>query len=258
MPTRDETPIGEPCWIDLSTTDPDASRSFYGDLFGWTSEDAGEQFGHYINFAKDGRPVAGGMRNDGSAGMPDAWTVYLATDDTAKVAEAAESGGGQVHMPPMDVMDLGTMALIADPGGAAIGVWKPGTFNGFGMVAEPGAPAWFELMTRDYDASVAFYRDVFRWNTHTVGDTEEFRYTTCGEGDAMAAGIMDATGFLPEGVPAHWSVYFGTADTDASLARVVELGGAVVDPATDTPYGRLATASDVTGARFKLVQAPGA
>lgn len=48
MPTRDETPFGAPCWIDLYTSDPDASRSFYGDLFGWTSEDAGEEFGGYI------------------------------------------------------------------------------------------------------------------------------------------------------------------------------------------------------------------
>lgn len=64
---------------------------------------------------------------------------------------------------------------------------------------------------------------------------------------------MDAAGFLPEAVPAHWSIYFGVEDTDAALARVVELGGSVVQGAEDTPYGRLAAAADPTGARFKLV-----
>jgi hypothetical protein len=64
---------------------------------------------------------------------------------------------------------------------------------------------------------------------------------------------MDAAGFLPDGAPAHWSVYFGVADTDAALARITELGGSTVVAAQDTPYGRLATATDPTGARFKLV-----
>ena len=86
-----------------------------------------------------------------------------------------------------------------------------------------------------------------------MGDSPEFRYTTLGEGEEQLAGIMDASGFLPEGVPAHWSVYFRVDDTDAALKQAVELGGTVVVPAEDTPYGRLATAADPTGAVFKLV-----
>ncbi|MDQ1375356.1 MAG: uncharacterized protein QOJ09_2694 [Actinomycetota bacterium] len=253
MPKRDEAPIGAPCWIDLFTSDPDKSRAFYGELFGWTSEEAGEEYGGYINFSKDGAMVAGAMRNDGTQGTPDMWTVYLATDDAQKTADAAVANGGQVHVPPMGVGELGIMGLVADVGGAAIGFWQPGLHKGFGVHAEPGAPAWFELHTRDYDATVRFYRDVFRWDTHTVSDSPEFRYTTLFEGDGQEAGIMDASAFLPEGVPAHWSIYFGSTDADASLAKIAELGGSVVTPAEDTPYGRLATAADPTGAVFKLV-----
>jgi predicted enzyme related to lactoylglutathione lyase len=253
VPKRDEAPIGAPCWIDLFTSDPDKSRAFYGELFGWTSEEAGEEYGGYINFSKDGAMVAGAMRNDGTQGTPDMWTVYLATDDAQKTADAAVANGGQVHVPPMGVGELGIMGLVADVGGAAIGFWQPGLHKGFGVHAEPGAPAWFELHTRDYDATVRFYRDVFRWDTHTVSDSPEFRYTTLVEGDGQEAGIMDASAFLPEGVPAHWSIYFGSTDADASLAKIAELGGSVVTPAEDTPYGRLATAADPTGAVFKLV-----
>jgi predicted enzyme related to lactoylglutathione lyase len=86
-----------------------------------------------------------------------------------------------------------------------------------------------------------------------VSDAPEFRYTTLGEGDAQLAGIMDASVF-PADAPSGWSIYFGTDDADKSLARTVDLGGKIVRPAEDTPYGRLAQASDPTGSRFKLVQ----
>jgi predicted enzyme related to lactoylglutathione lyase len=153
----------------------------------------------------------------------------------------------------MDVADLGSMAVVADPSGAAIGIWQPGRHQGFGVVGEPGSPSWFELHTRDYQASVSFYQEVFGWDTHVLSDTPEFRYTTLGHGEQALAGIMDAASFLPDGVPAHWSVYFGVEDTDAALAQIVDLGGSVTRIAEDTPYGRLAAAIDPTGAQFKLV-----
>jgi predicted enzyme related to lactoylglutathione lyase len=267
MPVREMAPIGAPCWIDLFTSDPDTTIPFYNELFGWTSESSGEEFGGYFTFSKNGEAVAGGMRNDGSAG-PDSWFVYLATDDARAVAEAAKGNGGTVIADAMQVQDLGTMAVVLDPGGAAVGAWQPGTLEGVRLFAEPGAPGWFELHTRDYDRTVDFYKKVFHWDAHTMSDTPQFRYTTHGEGDTAVAGIMDAAvelppgapanAVLPEGASAHWSVYFVTPDTDAALDRVVELGGSVILPADDSPYGRLAQAADPTGIQFKLVQDAGA
>ena len=256
MPKRDAAPLGAPSWVELFTSDPDRGKSFYGELFGWTSEDAGEEYGGYINFSKDGVRVAGCMRNDGSSGMPDLWSIYLATDDAQKVQEAATANGGGVIVPAMQVMSLGSMVVVSDPGGAAIGGWQSGEHRGFGLYNEPGTPSWFELHTRAYDDSVRFYDEVFKWDSHVLSDAPDFRYTTYGEGDDALAGIMDATGFLPEGVPSHWSVYFEVEDVDASLARVADLGGTTVVPGEDTPYGRLATAADSTGALFKLRTSP--
>ena len=253
MPKRDEAPIGAPCWIDLFTSDPDKSRAFYGELFGWTAEEPNEDFGGYFNFSKDGILVAGGMRNDGTAGVPDLWNVYLRVENAEATVAAATAHGGGVIVPAMAVADLGSMAVVTDAGGAAIGLWQPGTHKGIGLIAEPGSPAWFELHTRDYDASVQFYKDVFGWDAHTMSDTPEFRYTTLGEGEAALAGIMDSTGFLPEGVPAHWSIYLRVADADAAVKTTVELGGALIMPAEDTPYGRVAMVSDTTGAHFRIV-----
>lgn len=253
VPQRDTTITGAPCWVDLFTSDPEKSNIFYGELFGWTSEAAGEEYGGYIRYSKDGKLVAGGMRNDGSAGSPDTWTVYLEVADAAATVAAAEAAGGQVHLAAMAIPPLGTMAMVADPGGAAVGLWQPEEHPGFGVVGEPGTPTYFEVHARRYDETVAFYRQVFGWDTYVAADGSDFRYTTLGEGDAAVAGAMDATGILAEGEPASWSVYFAVEDTDATLVKLVDLGGSVLAPAEDTPYGRLAHVADPTGASFRLI-----
>ena len=254
MPTRDEAPNGAPCWVDLFTTDPERTRAFYGELFGWTSEEPNDEMGGYFNFFLDGVHVAGAMRNDGSSGQGDVWSVYLATDDIKRTIDDAVTAGGQDMVPAMQVMELGVMGVLEDAGAASIGVWQPGLHKGFGVIDEPGAPSWCELHTRAWADAVTFYRTVFGWDVHVVVDSPEFRYATLGDGDDALAGVMDASAWLPDGVPAHWSVYFGTADADASLAKVIELGGSIVMPAETTPYGRLATAADPHGAHFKLRQ----
>lgn len=253
MPSRDTAPTGAPCWIDLSTSDTDRAVAFYTQLFGWEAEDPNPEFGGYMNFTLRGERIAGCMAAMPDQPVRDLWSVYLATDDAAKTVEATTANGGQVIVPAMEVGDLGTMAVVIDAGGAGIGMWQPGLHKGFGFVTEAGAPSWFELFTRDYTRTVAFYRDVFRWETSVLSDTPEFRYTVLQHGDDQLAGVMDATAFLPDGVPPHWSVYIGTDDTDASTAKVQELGGQVLQPAEDTPYGRLATVADPMGATFKLV-----
>ena len=249
------TANGDPCWIDLMTSDTAAARSFYGELFGWTALEPDPRFGGYFNFEKDGELVAGCMNQMPDSSTPDIWSVYLQVADAKETVAAAVAHGGQVVADAMDVDDLGTMAVLVDVGGAAIGMWQPGEHKGFGDRGIPGTPSWFELHTRAYAESLSFYKDVFGWELHTMSDEADFKYSTLGDEDPRA-GVMDAASFLPEGVPSHWAIYFQVADADKTLARVQKLGGSILEPAQDTPYGRLATATDTTGARFKLQQPP--
>ena len=248
---------GAPCWIDLITADSDKAKKFYGELFGWTFESGDpEKYGGYITAVKHGKTVAGLMQKQTSqAGMPDVWTTYLRTIDAAATAEAVKEHGGQIFMEPMEVPQQGHMALFGDATGAAIGAWQPSGMEGYELAAEPGAPAWHELHARDYVKAVKFYQDVFGWETHVMSDSPEFRYTTLGTGDSATAGIMDASDFLPAEVPASWQVYFAVEDTDAAIEKAVAMGAQVVDGPDDSPFGRLATLSDPTGARFKIVSA---
>lgn len=252
MATPYSAPLGAPCWIDLMSSDTDSALAFYGDIFGWRAEPGGEEYGGYISLYQGDAIVAGLMKNEANSGYPDGWSTYLSTADIHATVSAAESAAGTILLQPMDVVSMGAMAMIADPGGAAVGVWQPKEHAGFAAHGTAGTPYWHELHTRDYPVVVPFYQNVFGWQTEITGDTDEFRYTVQVAGPDQFAGIMDARGFLPAGVPSSWQVYFGATDVDATLARIVELGGSVVEQAEDTPFGRLAGATDPTGAYFKL------
>jgi len=254
MPSRDRAPIGSPCWTDLWTSDVEGSRAFYNGLFGWEAQEPSPEFGGYFMFTREGVPVAGAMGSMGDMPADNTWKIYLSSDDIDKIVKAAEAEGAQIIGSPMAVADLGSQAVLIDPTGAQIGTWQAGTFPGFTVLNEHGAPSWFELFTREHASAVAFYQSVFGWEVNTVGDSDEFRYTTMREpaGESELAGIMDATAFLPAGVPAHWSIYWEVEDAQVTVGKVKALCGSVVIDVEDTPYGRLATVTDPTGAQFKL------
>ncbi|MBF6240342.1 VOC family protein [Nocardia otitidiscaviarum] len=265
MTTVPTSRVGDPVWIDLFTADPDVSIAFYGDLFGWTAERAGEEFGGYITFRKDGKAVAGGMgkTEDGIQG-PDQWTVYLRSDDARATAEQAVREGGSIVVPALDVGELGTMAILGDPSGAGIGVWQPGTHRGFEAIGiatgghwsgHVGVPSWFELQTPHYDKALIFYTDVFGWRDPfrvAVPGAGDIGYTTIHSETPMLGGVMDAHAFLPPDSPGGWRLYFGADDVDQAVRRVVELGGSVIAPVMDTPFGQMAGVADPTGAHFSI------
>jgi len=243
---------GHPIWVELYTSDPEAASQFYARLFGWTTEDAGPDYGGYLTFQHAGGPIAGCMVNDATTGGVNSWSVYLETNSVEDTVRMAEANGGQISIEPLRVGDLGHMAFVTDPAGALVGIWQPGTMEGVSARAETGAPAWFELLTTDYPRALEFYANAFGWDLHTVSDTDEFRYSTLGRDEDALAGVMDASGFLGA-APSAWSVYFGVDDTDATLAAAEEAGGSVVRAAEDSPYGRLAELADPQGARFKIL-----
>ncbi|WP_448631740.1 VOC family protein [Cellulomonas soli] len=127
----------------------------------------------------------------------------------------------------MQVMSFGRMAILTDPTGAVFGLWEPATHNGWQVVDEPGAPAWSELMTHDQPSAVTFYSTLFGF---TVEDMSSggFRYASLHQEGVAAVGVGAYGESVDRAVPAAWTIYFAAADVDASVARVVEGGGAVV------------------------------
>lgn len=249
-------PAGAPCWIDLMTSDLTRSSEFYAALFDWTYEAGDEEkYGGYVMAFKDGKSVAGLMQSGAqSEGRPDMWTTYLRVDNIEASIAAARDAGAIIYMEPMDVPEQGKLAMLADPSGAAVGLWEFGGHTGFQAHEVTGAAAWHELHSKDYSAAVAFYQNVFGVETAVMSNTPEFRYTNFMDGQQPLAGVMDATGFLPDEVPSSWHVYFQTDHADTTIAKALALGATIINPAEDSPFGRIAGLTDCTGAMFKLVQ----
>jgi predicted enzyme related to lactoylglutathione lyase len=243
---------GVPGWIDLGSPDLDATRAFYTELFGWTAHTGGEEFGGYTIFNLGDDPVAGAgpLFNEG---QPPLWNTYVLTDSADDIAAKVEANGGKVLMAPGDVGDNGRMAVFLDNSGAAFSVWQPGSMPGATVFNVPGALSWNELMTRDPAGAKSFYEAVFGWgHEDQPGDVT---YTVWSLNDGPVGGMMPMVGDMwPAELPAHWMVYFAVADTDATAARCVELGGSVSVPPTDMPQGRFAVLNDPHGATFSVIK----
>ncbi|MDK1472223.1 VOC family protein [Streptomyces sp. 549] len=243
---------GVPCWADAVLPDLEAGRKFYGELFGWTFQQAAPEYGGYTQAESDGRLVAALSPPMPGADMPAAWTVYLASSDADAAAARITDQGGQVLQEPMTVGDFGRMLIAQPPGGGVFGVWQPGTHQGFQREGEPNSYIWTEVLTREPEAVDTFFETVFPFRGAQLDDdTVDYRiWETDGE---QVAGRMRMTDEFPDELPAHLAVYFAVSDCDAAIETVRRLGGTVEFGPADTPYGRLASVADPQGARFHVV-----
>jgi len=255
MSERTSYVAGTPCWIDLGTPDLEASVDFYSALFGWDvpEPENADQTGGYRQAMKNGQPVAG-MMPLMQEGQPPAWSTYVSVADADATAATVTEAGGNTIAEPMDVMDLGRMAVVADPTGAVFGIWQPGTFIGARLVNEPGAVSWNELNTRDPEGAKAFYGAVFGWGFQDDDMGQMGIYTTLKLGEDMVGGILNMTERgVPEEIPPHWLAYFAVEDADATIEQAKQAGGSVMVEPIDIPPGRFAILTDPHGASFAVI-----
>ncbi len=255
MPEHTSYAHGTPSWLDLSSSDPDASRAFYGELFGWEfEENPTDGGGSYIMATKGGKAAAGMMQQapeQAEMGIPPMWNSYVTVDDIEDATSRATEAGGSVMMPTMDVMDAGRMAVIVDPTGAIVCLWQAKEHIGSEVVNEHGALTWTELITPDVDSAAAFYGAVLGWGAESMDMGEGDIYTLFTNEGEQIAGAMPPP---MEGIPTHWGVYFAVDDCDATVAAAQGLGASVLNPPTDGPPGRWAVLADPSGATFSVIQ----
>ena len=126
-PTLPERPaVGQFCWDELLTSEIEAARTMYSELFGWESADvemAG--LGKYTLFKKDGKDVAGAMALPPGAEAPSNWLPYLTVGNADASAACAEKNGGQTYVEPQDIEGVGRFSVHADPTGAAFAILQP-------------------------------------------------------------------------------------------------------------------------------------
>jgi predicted enzyme related to lactoylglutathione lyase len=253
MPERTEYAPGTPSWVELITTDVEAAKDFYAKTFGWEYQVGPPETGHYVMATTKGKGAAGLMAQPepmATAGLPSLWVAYVTVADLEGPLAAAEAAGGTVVRPPFDVMDIGRMAVLQDPAGAAVNLWEPRGNAGAEIVNEHGAFTWTDLLTPDPGAAADFYSAVFGWE---VMETTQPGGASARMFSLGGAPVASASTPQMDGIPPHWHVYFAVDDADAAASAISDGGGTVVAGPFDTPPGRMLAAIDPTGAAFSVI-----
>ena len=254
MATIDKHDAGTFCWLELATTDRAKAVDFYTNLFGWTKQDDDLPTGGvYTTFNLGDRPVAAAYDQsdeERSGGIPAHWNLYVSVDDVDKTAAVGQSAGGTVLMQPFDVMDIGRMAVLADPTGAVINLWQPGQVHGFAVRDEHGSFTWAEVLTSDTDRDAKFYGELFGWSSEVVEMGGGPPYTIFSRDGKQIAGMMA----MPD-TPPNWMIYFEVNDAEG-ITKAASSSGAQVqrEPTAIPDVGTFAVFSDPQGAVFAIIQ----
>jgi hypothetical protein len=234
----------------MTALQPDCARGarFYGELFGWETDETGGYFTARLN----GRDIAA-IAPQPAGADPDmaAWITNVFTDDPDAAADRARQAGGRILAEPFDVTG-GRLAVIADPAGAVFGAWRG---HGAQLVNEPGAWAMSRLHTPDPGGAAGFYQAVFGWTTEDFGPVTMFRLPGYVGGEPQQPVSREVVALMSsdEG-PARWTPDFWVRDADGLAEKARTLGGATVGGPFDSPMSRTVALADPFGATFTITR----
>jgi predicted enzyme related to lactoylglutathione lyase len=258
-------PPGSFIWYELMTTDPDGAAAFYGAVVGWTivgQPDAaagGPDYRHIIR--SDGESnggVLGLTREMCDGGARPCWLGYLHVADVDAAVKAIAADGGTSLMPAFD-LDVGRIAMVADPQGLPFYVMAPTPPAGregeasdvYDRWAEQHV-SWNELYTPDLAGAKAFYARHFHFEFNEampMGPMGDYAFIDHG-GERIGA-MMQKPEQVPMGL---WNFYIRVADLDTAIEAVKAGGGQVLNGPMEVPGGdRIINGLDPQGAPFSLV-----
>jgi uncharacterized protein len=255
QPASGEHHVGKVIWADLVTPDLEASKHFYGALFGWTFRDVpGDS--NYALALLDGEPLAGLFQKalpPGQALAP-AWLTFLAVRDVDAAQLAARQHGGTVLVKPHNYPQRGRQAILADPDGAVFAVLTAQGGDPPDYLAAPGEWIWSSLLVKDPKQESAFYKTLFGYDVYDLaGEGDPQHYVLSGDGYARA-GLNALPADSMRRRP-HWLNFVRVTDAADTATKAVGLGGRVlVEPRIDRHGGHLAVLADPSGAIFGVME----
>ena len=111
-------------WNELITSGPAAATAFYSVLLGWTYDTMATESGADCRVARLGdQPVTRIMDMNGPdfTHLPPHWFSCIGVDDVNARVAKAETAGANILRPPFEVPDVGRIAILEYPTGAAVG-----------------------------------------------------------------------------------------------------------------------------------------
>ncbi len=248
---------GKFVWFEHVSDDTAKARTFYEGLFGWTTQPMpmGEQTYDIITNAGAG---IGGYRQ-GTPGDHAHWASYLSVPDVDKAHQAALAAGARSVTAPMDYGPVGRGAVVTDPTGARLSLWKGASDDPADAASTPvGGWCWNELHAKDAKAAVAFYTRVFGLGQEAMDMGPMGTYTILKDAAGqMRGGIMQQEPGVQ--APSSWLPYIEVADCDAATRRATELGArqTIAAPMDVDMIGRFSIVMDPLGAPIGLIKSAG-
>ncbi|HTP30346.1 MAG TPA: VOC family protein [Anaeromyxobacteraceae bacterium] len=243
-------------WYEHLTKDVKAAIAFYSEVIGWKTQPFDD---NYLMWVGSQGPLGGVMKlpdEVAKAGVPPHWMAHVQVENVDDTAALARKLGAKICHEPTDIPTVGRFAVITDPQGAPISVFKPNMAMTLHDGSKDGEFCWNELLTSDSAAAIKFYSEIFGWKILEEMDMGAMgTYRVFGLGEKRLGGMMT----LPKGAPTPpmWVFYASTSDLDAAIERAAKKGGKVMNGPMEVPGGgRIAQLADAQGAAFALHQAP--
>ena len=243
---------GKFVWFEYVTTDTHKAKGFFGELFGWTTQEVSiPELGAYSMIASGERTIGGFLPTPKCAPEQSHWLTPLGVASAKDTAAQVKKLGGKVLQEATKVGGFGTMAIVSDPHGGVLALWQPA------KVEDQPAPTantfcWNELASSDPKASVAFYSAIGGFSEKAMDMGPMGTYHVLESGGQPRAGIMAKS--MPQ-QPHAWLPYVQDANTDKTAEKAKKLGGTVIVPPTDIPnVGRFSIIADTQGAPIGVLQ----
>ena len=244
--------IGRFVWYELMTTDPNAAIAFYTEVVGWKTEPFDKNYRMWVSSQG---PIGGVMTLEDEAkkmGARPQWTSHVGVGDVDATVATVRKLGGRVHVEPNDIPKVGRFAVIADPQGASICVFKGAEPMKLHDVSKAGEMCWSELLTTDKEAALRYYGELFGWKKlgeHDMGPMGT--YSIFGVGTTWLGGMFTKPNDAP--MPPVWLYYIETSDLTGALARAKAKGAQVLREPVEVPGGaHIAQLRDPQGVVFAL------
>ena len=248
---------GKFVWFEHVSSDPAKARAFYEGLFGWTTQPMpmGDQSYDIITNAGTG---IGGYRK-AEPGQHAHWASYLSVPDVDKAFQAAQKAGATSVAEPVDFGPVGRGAVVTDPTGAQLSLWKGAGDDPADVDRTPvGGWCWNELHSKDAKAAVAFYTTTFGLSQDAMDMGAMGTYTILKDGAGqMRGGIMQQEPGVQ--APSSWLPYIEVADCDAATSKAMALGAmqTIAPPMDVEMIGRFSIIMDPMGAPIGLIKSAG-
>jgi uncharacterized protein len=246
-------------WHDLNSTNVQAAKGFYGEMFGWKFKTEAQW--DFIYTGSDPTAHFGTLMKLEAKGVPSHWVPYCTVQNIDTAIATATSSGAKIIVPKMPAGKAGFFSYVQDPQGAVFSLWQ---YNEGQAEPERDAPGpvgsfcWDELLTSDPAAAEKFYGQVVGYHTKKM-DMPGMPYNIF-ERDSkrpdgttrQGAGMMKKPDMMPVSA---WMSYVSVSNCDASVDKAKRLGANILMPGMDIPnVGRFASMMDPSGAAISILQ----